>query len=165
MKVEKTKLKGVLLIKPDIHEDYRGSFTEVYNEKVYREAGINDRFIQDDLSTSYKGVLKGMHGDSKTAKLVHCAYGRVYQVVLNNDRSSDEYGKWESFILTSDNRYQVYIPPMFGNGFYVLSEIAVYSYKQTTLYGDASQFTVKWDDPQFDIVWPDSNPILSARDR
>ena len=165
MIVEETSLKGVLLIKPDIFEDFRGNYTEVYNTKLYKAVGILDDFIQDDLSTTYKGVLRGMHGDAKTAKLVQCAYGRIYQVVLNCNKDSEEYGKWQSFILTSDNRFQVYIPPMFGNGFYVLSDIAVYNYKQTTQYGDAKQFTVKWNDPRFGIVWPDNNPILSNRDR
>lgn len=165
MKVENTNLKGVYLIKPDIFEDFRGNYTEVYNIESYKKAGIKDDFVQDDLSTTYKGVLRGMHGDSKTAKLVQCAYGRIYQVVLNYDPLSDEFGKWQAFILSSDNRYQVYIPPMFGNGFYVLSDMAVYNYKQTTQYGETKQFTVKWNDPRFGIVWPDNNPILSLRDR
>lgn len=165
MKVEETKLKGVYLIKPDIFEDFRGNYTEVFNRDEYKKAGIDADFKQDDLSTTYGGVLRGMHGDSKTAKLVQCAYGRIYQVVLNCDPNSDEYGKWQAFILSSENRHQVYIPPMFGNGFYVLSDVAVYNYKQTTYYGEAKQFTVKWNDPKFGIVWPNNNPILSERDR
>lgn len=165
MKICDTKLKGVKLIKPDIFEDFRGSYTEVYNIEDYKKNGIIDNFVQDDLATTYGGVLRGMHGDPKTAKLVSCAYGKIYQVVLNCDKTSDEYGKWQAFILSSENRHQVYIPPMFGNGFYVLSDVAVYSYKQTTYYGEAKQFTVKWDDPEFGIVWPNNNPILSARDR
>lgn len=165
MKVETTDLKGVYLIKPDIFEDFRGNYTEVYNRDEYIKAGIDVDFKQDDLSTTYGGVLRGMHGDSKTAKLVQCAYGRIYQVVLNCNPESDEYGKWQAFILSSENRHQVYIPPMFGNGFYVLSDVAVYNYKQTTYYGEAKQFTVKWNDPKFGIVWPTANPILSERDR
>lgn len=164
MIVEKTSLNGVLLIKPSIFEDFRGNYTEVYNKKLYEEVGIRDNFIQDDLSTTYKGVLRGMHGDPKTTKLVQCAYGRIYQVVLNCDPESEQFGKWQAFVLTHENRYQVYIPPMFGNGFYVLSDVAVYSYKQTTTYGEAKQFTYKWDDSRFNIKWPDKNPILSARD-
>lgn len=164
MIIEKTSLTGVLLIKPDIFEDFRGNYTETYNEKAYKEAGITVDFIQDDFSTTYKGVLRGMHGDNKTAKLVQCAYGRIYQVVLNCNPESEQFGKWESFILTQDNRHQVYIPPMFGNGFYVLSEIAIYHYKQTTYYGEAKQFTYKWNDVRFNIKWPDVNPILSTRD-
>lgn len=165
MKVETTNLKGVYLIKPDIFEDFRGNYTEVYNRDEYIKAGIDVDFKQDDLSTTYGGVLRGMHGDPKTAKLVQCAYGRIYQVVLNCNPESDEYGKWQAFILSSENRHQVYIPPMFGNGFYVMSDVAVYNYKQTTYYGEAKQFTVKWNDPKFGIVWPTANPILSERDR
>lgn len=165
MKIERTSLDGVLLIKPNVFEDFRGNYTEVYNKKTYIGAGITVEFIQDDLSTTYKGVLRGMHGDSLTAKLVQCAYGRIYQVVLNCNPGSKQFGKWESFILTHENRHQVYIPPMFGNGFYVLSDLAIYSYKQTTLYGEAKQFTYKWNDPRFNIKWPDNNPILSERDR
>lgn len=164
MKVEKTSLEGVLLIKPSIFEDFRGNYTEVYNKKLYKENGITADFIQSDLSTTYKGVLRGMHGDSKTAKLVQCAYGRIYQVVLNCNPESDQFGKWEAFILTHENRHQVYIPPMFGNGFYVLSDVAVYSYMQTSYYGDAKQFTYKWNDLRFGIYWPDKQPILSQRD-
>ena len=164
MIVEKTNLDGVLLIKPSIFEDFRGNYTEVYNLKEYKKAGILDDFVQDDLSTTYKGVLRGMHGDSKTAKLVQCAFGRIYQVVCNCNLESPQYGQWQAFILTSENRHQVYIPPMFGNGFYVLSDVAVYNYKQTTFYGEAKQFTIKWNDPRFNIKWPDKNPILSARD-
>jgi dTDP-4-dehydrorhamnose 3,5-epimerase len=105
-----------------------------------------------------------MHGDPLTSKLVQCAYGRIYQVVLNCDPNSKHFGLWESFILSHHNRLQVFIPPMHANGFYVLSEVSVYSYKQTTFYGDAKQFTIRWDDPRFGIKWPDKNPILSSRD-
>ena len=165
LQVEKTSLDGVYLIKPNIFEDFRGNYTEVYNLKEYKEAGLNVDFIQDDLSTTYKGVLRGMHGDAKTTKLVQCAYGRIYQVVVNCDPASKQFGKWEAFILSDENRHQVYIPPMFGNGFYVLSDVAVYNYKQSTYYGEAKQFTYKWNDPQLGIYWPDKNPIVSERDK
>ena len=165
MQIQQTSLNGVYLIKPDIFEDFRGNYTEVYNLKEYKEAGLNVDFVKDDLSTTYKGVLRGMHGDAKTTKLVQCAYGRIYQVVVNCNPDSEQYGKWEAFILSAENRHQVYIPPMFGNGFYVLSDVAVYSYKQSTYYGDAKQFTYKWNDPKLGIVWPDNHPILSERDR
>lgn len=165
MKIEETSLHGVYLIKPDIFEDFRGNYTEVYNRKKYKEAGLDMDFVQDDLSVSSHGVLRGMHGDEKTGKLVQCAFGRIYQVVLNCNPQSGQFGKWESFILSGENRYQVYIPPMFGNGFYVLSETALYYYKQTTYYGEAKQFTYKWNDPAFQIKWPDLNPIVSERDR
>ena len=164
MIVEKTSLEGVLLIKPYTFEDFRGSYTEVYNRDAYKKVGIDVDFVQDDLSTTYKHVLRGLHGDPKTAKLVQCAFGRIYQVVVNCDPKSKQYGKWEAFVLTSENRLQVFIPPMFGNGFLVLSDVAVYNYKQTTVYGDEKQFTYKWDDPALSIKWPIKNPILSTRD-
>ena len=99
-----TNLKGVKLIKPDIFEDFRGTYSEAYNVEEYKKYGITDNFVQDDLSTTYKGVIRGMHGDPKTAKLVSCAYGRIYQVVLNYDKTSEEYGKWQAFLLL---RYKI----------------------------------------------------------
>lgn len=164
LKTEKTTLSGVYLVKPDVHKDERGSFYETYNEKQYYAAGLDARFVQDDISCSFKGVLKGMHGDPGTYKLVQCAYGRVYAVVLNCDESSQDFGKWESFELSSDNRYQLYIPPMYGNGYYVLSDIAVYTYKQSSYYGEYEQFTYKWDDRRFGINWPEKARIISERD-
>ena len=164
MELKKTRLEGVFLIKPDIFEDFRGNYTETYNSIQYKKAGLLADFIQDDLSTTYKGVLRGMHGDSKTGKLVQCAYGRIYQVVLNCNPDSEQFGNWEAFVLSGENRHQVYIPPMYGNGFYVLSDVAVYYYKQTTSYGDAEQFTYKWNDERFHIEWPAEASIISERD-
>ena len=93
LQIEKTDLKGVYLIKPSAHEDKRGNFYETYNEKEYHDAGLTAKFIQDDISKSVKGVLKGMHGDPGTYKLVQCAYGSVYAVILNCDETSPDFGK------------------------------------------------------------------------
>lgn len=164
IEVEKTTLNGVYLIKPFVHEDERGNFYETYNKKEYKDAGLDADFIQDDISCSKKGVLKGMHGDSGTHKLVQCVYGNVYAVVLCCDMSSPDFGKWESFSLSSENKYQLYIPPMYGNGYFVISDIAVYSYKQSTYYGEYQQFTYKWNDKRFGIKWPDGIRIISGRD-
>lgn len=162
--IEETSLNGVFLIKPDVHEDARGNFYETYNEKEYQKAGLTARFIQDDISCSKKGVLKGMHGDPGTYKLVQVAYGKVYAVVLNCDEASEDFGKWASFDLSSENRHQLYIPPMYGNGYYVLSDVAVYTYKQSTYYGEYKQFTYKWNDERFGIIWPAEVRIISERD-
>ncbi len=164
LKTERTKLSGVFLIKPDVHEDKRGNFYETYNEKEYQSAGLDAKFVQDDISCSVRGVLKGMHGDSGTFKLVQCAYGKVYAVILNCDEHSADFGKWESFELSSENKYQLYIPPMYGNGYYVMSDIAVYTYKQSTYYGEYQQFTYKWNDKRFGIIWPQEAQIISERD-
>lgn len=164
LNVEKTLLEGVFLVKPSVHEDARGNFYETYHEKDYQEAGLTAKFVQDDVSMSHKGVLKGMHGDAGTVKLVQCVYGSVYAVVLNCDETSSDFGKWQSFILSAENKHQLYIPPMYGNGYYVLTEKAVYTYKQSTYYGEYQQFTYKWNDERFGIEWPVEVPIVSERD-
>ena len=165
MEVSKTKLDGVLLIKPPtIFEDFRGSYVETYNEKLYNEAGIDVKFVQDDISVSSRHVLRGIHGDAVTWKLVSCLYGEFYLVVVNWDESSPQFGKWESFTLSDKNRLQVLVPPRFGNGHLVLSELAIFHYKQSTYYNRASQFTLLWNDPKLNIRWPVKKPILSSRD-
>ena len=163
--VETTSLTGVKLIHPSTNfEDFRGSYVEIYNRELFQNAGINEDFIQDDISTSTKNVLRGIHGDQETAKLVSCLQGSFYLIVVNQDKDSPEFGKWESFTLSDKNRLQVLIPPKFGNGHLVLSDNAVFHYKQTTNYNRASQFTILWNDPEFNFWWPIKNPILSRRD-
>lgn len=165
MKVEKTKLEGVLLITPPtIFKDFRGTYVETYNDRLYRQAGINVNFIQDDISVSSKHVLRGIHGDSKTWKLISCFYGEFYFVVVNWDKESPQFGQWESFVLSEDNRLQVLVPAKFGNAHLVLSEKAIFHYKQTTEYDRPGQFTIAWDDPKLKITWPVKNPVLSQRD-
>ncbi len=165
MKVEKTKLDGVLLITPPtIFEDHRGSYIELYNEAVYKAAGVKVDFIQDDISMSKKDVLRGIHGDSKTWKLISCLEGEFQLVVLNWDSASPQYRQWDSFILSERNRFQVLIPPQFGNGHLVLSERAIFHYKQSTAYNREGQFTVLWNDPQVNIDWRIRTPVLSKRD-
>ena len=165
LEVSKTSLEGVLSILPSTNfEDFRGSYVEIYNEKLFKDEGLTQNFIQDDISTSYSNVLRGIHGDSKTWKLVSCLKGSFYLVVVNNDSSSAEFGKWEGFTLSDVNRRQILIPPKFGNGHLVLSESAIFHYKQTTDYDREGQFTLMWNDPKLNIWWPTSNPILSRRD-
>lgn len=164
MEIVKTKLDGVLLVKPDIHEDFRGEYVETYNEKFYNENGIPVKFVQDDISISSKGVLRGIHGDEETYKLISCMRGRFYFVVLNNDKSSKQYGQWESFVLTDKNRHQVLVPPKFGNGHLALSKSIIFHYKQSTYYNPKGQFSIRYDDPKFKIWWPIKNPTLSRRD-
>lgn len=165
MNVTKTKLDGVLVIEPPtLFEDFRGEYVELYNRELYHKAGINQDFIQDDISVSSRHVLRGIHGDQQTWKLVSCLYGNFYLVVINWDADSSEYGQWEAFTLSEKNRLQVLIPPKFGNGHVVLSDQAIFHYKQTSQYDRAGQFTLMWDDPELNIWWPIKNPILSRRD-
>lgn len=165
IEVSKTKLDGVLLIKPPtIFEDFRGTYVEIYNEKLYKEAGIDVDFIQDDISVSAKDVLRGIHGDNETWKLISCLYGKFYLVVVNWDKSSKQFRQWDSFVLSDNNRHQVLVPPKFGNGHLVLSEQAIFHYKQSTYYNRAGQFTLLWNNPEINILWPVKNPIVSKRD-
>ena len=162
--IERTELDGVLLITPGSFEDHRGYYVETYNEKLYREHGITIPFVQDDISVSSRNVLRGIHGDSETWKLISCLYGKFYFVVVNNDPASPQYRKWQSFTLSDTNRKQVLVPPMFGNGHLALSETTLFHYKQNTYYNPAGQFTIRYDDPAYGIWWPVAQPILSRRD-
>lgn len=166
MDVSKTALDGVLLITPPtIFEDFRGQYVEIYNRVLYNEAGIAVDFIQDDISMSTRHVLRGIHGDGGTWKLVSCLHGKFYLVVVNNDPDSPQYRKWTSFTLSERNRQQVLIPPKFGNGHVVLSDSAIFHYKQNTQYDRAGQFTILWNDPSYDFWWPINDPIVSRRDQ
>ncbi|KPK44107.1 MAG: dTDP-4-dehydrorhamnose 3,5-epimerase [Phycisphaerae bacterium SG8_4] len=165
MEVHETNLRGVLQIKLDVFEDFRGEYVETYNEALYRDHGIDAKFIQDDISVSSRHVLRGIHGDSTTWKLISCLYGRFYLLVVNADNDSEDFGKWQSFVLSDKNRMQVLVPPKHGNAHLVLSETAIFHYKQSTYYDRSTQFTYKWNDPRFNIWWPIDNPILSQRDR
>jgi len=165
MKVKKSSLDGVLILTLDAFEDHRGYYIETYNEELYKNNGINVNFIQDDISVSKKNVLRGIHGDQETWKLISCFEGEFYFVVVNNDEKSPQYKQWESFILSEENRVQILVPPKFGNGHLVQSKRAIFHYKQNTYYNPKGQFTIRWNDPEYNIKWPIKNPILSKRDQ
>ncbi len=165
MEVSRGKLDGVLVFKPPtVFEDFRGTYVELFNEALYSAAGADVRFVQDDISVSSRHVLRGIHGDSETWKLISCLYGRFYLVVVNADESSPQFGRWESFVLSDVNRLQVLVPPKFGNGHLVLSHRAIFHYKQSTYYNRAGQFTILWNDPKLNIWWPVREPLVSPRD-
>jgi dTDP-4-dehydrorhamnose 3,5-epimerase len=161
--VKDTKLAGVRLVVTDRFEDYRGELGGVYDEREYAKLGLDANFVYDMVSFSYKNVLRGMHGDSETTKLVQCLHGTVYSVVVNCDETSSDFGKWESFILSDKNHHQLYIPPLYGNGYYVMSDDSVYTYKLSTFYSE-KQFSYRWNDPRFGIRWPTDKPVISERD-
>jgi dTDP-4-dehydrorhamnose 3,5-epimerase len=162
--IKKTNLLGVLKINLTSFEDHRGSYIETYNKNFFIEKGIKVDFLQDDISVSHKNVLRGIHGDQKTWKLISCLYGEFQLIVVNNDLQSNEYKKWESFNLSFENKMQVLVPPKFGNGHLVLSDKCIFHYKQTSEYDRSGQFTIKWNDPSFGFKWNISEPILSERD-
>jgi len=164
IKVTKTDLDGVLLVEPDYFCDHRGYYTETYNEELYCKNGISTKFIQDDISVSKKNVLRGIHGDGVTWKLISCLYGEFYFVVVNCDKDSKNFGKWQAFNLSDNNHLQVLVPPKHGNGHLALTDTVIFHYKQSTYYNPGLQFTYMWNDPALRISWPISNPILSKRD-
>jgi dTDP-4-dehydrorhamnose 3,5-epimerase len=165
LKIERARLDGVLIIDPPTRfEDFRGEYVEIYNEEIYREAGITQKFIQDDISVSRRHVLRGLHGDDVTWKLVSCLEGAFYLVIVDWRPDSPTKGQWISTTLSANNRRQVLIPPCFGNGHLVMTETATFHYKQTTSYDRSRQFTLLWNDPALDIHWPVTHPILSQRD-
>lgn len=165
MQVADTTLQGVKLITPPtMAEDFRGTYVELYNEELYRAHGIEVSFVQDDISTSSRHVLRGIHGDGKTWKLISCLVGSFYLMVVNNDPSHPQYRQWQGFTLSDRNRQQVLVPPKFGNGHVVMSEVAVFHYKQSTYYDRPSQFTLLWNDPALGLWWPVAQPIVSRRD-
>jgi dTDP-4-dehydrorhamnose 3,5-epimerase len=166
LKVQKCKLSGLIMIKPSTNfEDFRGSYIEIYNKDLFNRAKLKIKFKQDSISISRKNVLRGIHGDNKTWKLISCLYGTFYLVVVNNNPNSRQFKQWESFLLSETNRIQILIPPKFGNGHLVLSDKAIFHYKQSTNYGENKQFTLKWNDPNLGIFWPHlGHPILSQRD-
>ena len=165
------KLENVAIIQPDIHYDYRGEYIETWNIDNYSifDHLVNDNkpiiFKQDDISTSVKHTLRGLHGDSKTWKLVQCLYGSLLQVVVDFREDSDTYLEYDMFPLNDKNRNQILIPPGYINGHLVMSEKTIFHYKQSTYYeGMGKQFTLKWDDPKININWPIQDPVLSKRD-
>ena len=164
LEVKKTELDGVLTIQPYVFEDFRGEFVETFNDKVYRDNGVDINWVQDDISISSRHVLRGIHGDAETYKLVSCLHGKLYFVVVNCDTESKDFGKWQSFVLSDVTRMQVLVPPKFGNAYLVMSDKAIFQYKQSTYYNRAGQFTYKWNDPQLNIWWPIKTPIVSIRD-
>ena len=166
------KLEEVAIIQPDVFYDYRGEYVETWNVENYKifDHLVNDGksiiFKQDDISTSVKHTLRGLHGDDKTWKLVSCIYGSLLQVVVDMRESSDTYLEYDVFSINDKNRNQILIPPGFANGHLVMSDFGIFNYKQSTLYtGASTQFTVKWNDPKLNIPWPIDNPLLSSRDK
>tara|TARA_R100000908_G_scaffold21649_1_gene8557 strand:+ start:111 stop:614 length:504 start_codon:yes stop_codon:yes gene_type:complete len=166
MQVDFTELNGVFILTPPaIFEDFRGHNIESFNKKVYEETIVVRDWVVDSISSSRKHVLRGIHGDDCTTKLVSCLYGSIYLVVLNNDPESPQYKQWASFTLSDANKKQVLIPPKFGNGHVVMSDHAVFSYKLDSYHNYNNQFTIRWNDEEaHNIWWPVKKPITSLRD-
>lgn len=164
--VNDTNLKGVKYLTTDRFEDIRGEYGGVYDEEIYFQNGLTERFVADQISFSHYNVLRGIHGDSKTTRLVQCVHGTAYVVIVDCDLKSPSFGKWQSFILSDKNHKQLWIPPQNGVAYYTQTETVVFTYKLShSLISPEEQFTYRWDDPIFNIHWPSKTPILSLRDK
>ena len=166
MKVIPTSLKGVLLIEPSVFEDKRGFFMETYQQERYWELGIDRNFIQDNLSYSVRGTLRGLHYQlpHEQAKLMQVIRGEIFDVAVDIRRGSPAFGKWTGFHLSEKNKQQLYIPEGFAHGFCVLSETAIFTYKCSDLYAPDCEGGILWSDPVIGIEWPIGNPLLSDKD-
>ena len=167
MKVIKTPLEGFLIIEPDVYKDDRGFFLETYQEDRYRQAGINDKFLQDNHSRSSRGVLRGMHFQVKRpqAQIVTVMRGKIFDVVVDLRKESKTFGQWYGVEL-GENRgiRQVYMASGFAHGFLTLSDVADLHYKASTMYNPADECGLLWDDSDIGIEWPGENFIISQRD-
>lgn len=171
MKIKETLLKDCYIIEPTIFNDDRGYFYEKFNEKKFEElTGLNGHFVQDNISKSSYGVLRGLHlqkAEHAQAKLVSCLEGCVYDVAVDLRENSPTFGKWFGIELSDENKLQFYVPRGFGHGFSVLSETAIFSYKCDNFYNKESEGGVLWNDPELNIDWklPLDEIILSEKDK
>lgn len=170
MKIKSTPLKDCYIIEPTVFEDERGYFYEKFNEQKFEElTGMNGHFVQDNISKSSYGVLRGIHlqkGEHAQAKLVSCLEGKVFDVAVDLREDSPTFGKWFGVELTPENKLQLYVPRGFGHGFSVLSETAIFSYKCDNFYHKESEGSVIWNDKDLNIDWklPADKVLLSEKD-
>lgn len=166
MKFTSTKIPEVYIIEPTLHGDARGYFSETYRENLYDEK-LQVQFVQDNLSSSTKAVLRGLHYQLKKpqAKLVYVIQGAVLDVAVDVRKGSPTFGQYVTVELTDENHLQLFIPEGFAHGFCVLSETAVFAYKCSNYYSQPDEQGIAWNDPMLAIDWKTPNPILSDKDR
>ena len=165
-----TKIRDLYIIEPKVFGDNRGYFMEYYNKKAFFDAGLTMEFVQDNESKSKKGVLRGLHFQTKhtQGKLVRVTEGAVYDVAVDLRKGSPTYGQWEGILLTSENKKQFYVPEGFAHGFLVISDTAVFNYKCTDFYAPEYDGGVLWNDPEIGIEWPldgIEEVLLSEKDK
>lgn len=171
MKIKETPLKDCYIIEPTVFEDDRGYFYEKYNEQKFEElTGMNGHFVQDNISKSSFGVLRGIHlqkGDKSQAKMVTCIQGKIWDIAIDLRRNSPTFGHWYGLVISEENKLQLYIPRGFGHGFSVLSDTAVFAYKCDNFYDKASEGGVLWNDQDLNIDWKlsEEDIILSEKDK
>jgi dTDP-4-dehydrorhamnose 3,5-epimerase len=167
MRRVQTRLDGPVLLEPDVFGDERGFFVETYRSREWSEHGIPTEFVQDNHSRSRRGTLRGIHFQVSPGqgKLVRCARGAVFDVVVDLRRDSPTFGEWESVVLDDETHRQLWIPVGFGHGFCVLSDLADFTYKCTSVYDPATEAGIRFDDPDIGIEWPATEWLYSERDR
>jgi dTDP-4-dehydrorhamnose 3,5-epimerase len=167
MKVIETTLPGVLLIEPAVHGDARGFFMETWHKERYAAAGLPATFVQDNLSFSQQGTLRGLHFQYPQAqgKQVFVLQGEVFDVAVDIRTGSPTFGRWVGITLSADNKYQLYIPEGLAHGFCVTSETALFAYKCTDFYNPQTEGGIIWNDPDIGITWPIEVPVLSEKDQ
>ncbi len=161
------EIPDLVLIKPRIFEDYRGSFAETYKKDDFEKAGIKGEFVQDNYSKSSYGVLRGLHFQSEPyaqAKIVQCIRGVIYDVAVDLRKSSPNFGEYAGVILSENNHRQLYLPRGYAHGFLALSDTAEVIYKVDNVYSPDCEGGLIWDDPDLGISWPIDDPILAKRD-
>jgi dTDP-4-dehydrorhamnose 3,5-epimerase len=167
MEIVETKLKGVLVLKPKVFADARGYFLESYNENIFKAAGLDMKFVQDNQSLSQKGVLRGLHFQNPPhaqGKLVRVITGSVFDVAVDIRKSSSTYGQWFGQELNETNKWMMYIPEGFAHGFATLEDNTIFSYKCTNFYNKAAEDCLLWNDPDIGIDWELNDPLLSEKD-
>lgn len=167
MEVTETALPSVLLIRPRIFPDDRGTFLETWQWSRYAEAGIDATFVQDNVATSRRGVIRGLHYQQPDpqGKLVMVYHGEVFDVAVDIRRGSTTFGQWVGAYLSSENGHQLWIPEGFAHGYAVVSETAVVGYKCTRPYNPDGDAAIRFDDPEIGVGWGVDDPILSEKDR
>jgi len=162
-----TKLEGLALIEPVVHGDERGFMLESYSREAWAELGVEVEFVQHNHSRSSRGTLRGIHFQTEPgqAKLIRCARGEILDVAVDLRRNSPTYGQWEAHRLDDVKHRQLFVPVGFGHGFAVLSETADVAYQVSSYYDPATEAGIAWDDPDIDVDWEVSDPLLSERDK
>lgn len=166
MKVIETSLPGCVVIEPKAFGDERGFFFEAWNAQRYAEHGLPARFVQSNVSSSVRGVVRGLHYQwpNPQGKLVSVLAGEVYDVAVDIRRGSPHFGRWTAVVLSAENKRQMWVPEGFAHGFAVLSESAVFNYLCTAPYDHASDACVRWNDADIAVDWPVGDPVLSDKD-
>jgi dTDP-4-dehydrorhamnose 3,5-epimerase len=166
MRVTRLDVADAFVVEPRVLRDARGAFVELWHEDGYTSIGLRESFVQDNISVSRKGVLRGLHYQHPDgqAKLVTAVYGTIYDVAVDLRVGSPTFGRWAGVELNSDNMRQFYVPAGFAHGFAVMSELAIVAYKCSAYYAPSCDHAVRWDDPDLAIDWPVAAPLVSARD-